>query len=153
MPVSEQEIDQILDRLEKREVDPEVVFEEITSKQGPLAAYITGTSFAYMTEGEKGLFLFLLSLIWLSYPNEERISLDRIEDTEDKHWEMFNEGGPGGFSEKLDAFFDKYPKEEELLAAIEDSLVDAEEAGITPVGREWMWVGLATAVSLLREEA
>jgi hypothetical protein len=153
MPVSEQEIDQILEQLEKGAVEPEAIFEEISSKQGPLAAYITGTSFDYMTEGEKGLFLFLLSLIWLVHPKAERISLDKIEETEDKHWEMFNESGPGAFSEKLDAFFEAYPKEEELLAAIEDSLFDAEEAGITPVGREWMWVGLATAVSLLREES
>ena len=60
---------------------------------------------------------------------------EEIEEIEEQNWTLLNETKAKGFREKLDAFFEDYPQED-LLAFVEDALVEDEDDFLTKEGKE-----------------
>ncbi|MEM8524270.1 MAG: hypothetical protein AAGG68_06490 [Bacteroidota bacterium] len=129
--------------------------EQITffnQRQPMLLAYLTGSQFDLLNEQEKDYFLYLAWILHQSIAQgAESISIaneDQIGTAEEQNWEMMEKTSKGDFRKRLDPFFEK-TLQEDLLAFIEDGIIDDEEDFITPVGRELMFVGLKTLVDVL----
>ena len=56
------------------------------------------------------------------------------------------------FNEKIDPFFKDYPQED-LLAFVEDSLVQDEDSEITNEGRDYIFIALKTIIDSLNASA
>lgn len=139
---------------EKTEKTVKKVFQE---NQPFLYAYIFSDSFRFLKEAEKEIFLYLSLLVYKAFtevnPEVEVIAEDAIGSLEEKNWEIWNEAKGKTITEKLDAFFNEYPQED-LLALVEDSLIDDEDDkdnffSFTKEGKEIMIIGLKTIIDSL----
>jgi len=147
--ISEDTINAIV---ESNELSTEEQIAFFNHRQPMLLAYLTGTQFDLLNEREKDYFLYLAWILHQAIAQKnERIQVvdeEQIGSAEEQNWEMMEKTTKGDFRKRLDPFFEK-TKQEDLLAFIEDGLIDEEEDFITPVGRELMFVGLKTVVDVL----
>ncbi|MFT5382917.1 MAG: hypothetical protein ACI81W_000313, partial [Saprospiraceae bacterium] len=68
-------------------------------------------------------------------------------------WEKLSENQSKGFRDKLDVFFEN-TSQEDLLAFVEDALVqDEEDDMISPEGREYVFITLKTIIDCLDQAA
>lgn len=133
--------------------DPEQVgafIRTLSSESPAIAALLLGADTSILHEREHDYLLFSATLvitlldaagIHTALNDEEAITA-----TEDKNWELIQSSG-GDFRNKLDPFFIDF-QEEDLLAFIEDSLIDVEEDFLTEPGREFIFVKLKTLMDL-----
>jgi len=147
--ISEDTINEIV---EKTELSTEEQITFFNQRQPMLLAYLTGKQFDLLNEQEKDYFIYLAWILNQSIAQKvETVKVateDQIGTAEEQNWEIMEKTAKGDFRKRLDSFFEK-TKQEDLLAFIEDGIIDDEEDFITPVGRELMFVGLKTVVDVL----
>ena len=81
-----------------------------------------------------------LSSFHTTYPNRSYdISPEYLEAIEEGVWSIMENGSNKSFRDRLDPFFE-LTGEEEVLAFIEDSLIDDGEDSLTQPGREMIFV-------------
>lgn len=150
--ISEQIIDDITKALDEQENSYDEAIGDMQAKQPILFSYLISESFKLLTKEESEYLLYLALVIWKAVDTEIReiplLDSAKIEEIEEKNWTLFNETSARRFNEKLDAFFDKYPQED-LLAFVEDALVDDEDSFVTKEGRELLFIGLRTTIDAL----
>ncbi|MEZ5040540.1 MAG: hypothetical protein R2828_11620 [Saprospiraceae bacterium] len=149
--ISEQIIDEVAETLNASEHAYEAAVEDLRDQQPVVLAYLFNEELAVFTQPEKEFLLYLVLVIWqsISHGSEQTIpsvTEDLFTEKEENNWEIIQAQGSKSFREKLDVFFDQYPQED-LLAFIEDALVEDEEDEIvTKEGREAMFIILKTIV-------
>ena len=154
--VSEQVIEEAMAAFELSEKTEKTVKKAFQENQQMLYTYLFSESFSFLKEGEKEIFLYLALLIYKAFtevnPELEPIAEMTIGQYEETNWENWNEASGKNFTEKLDTFFLNYPQED-LLALVEDSLIDDEEDddyfNFTKEGKEIMIIGLKTLIDSL----
>ncbi len=150
--ISEQIIDSITEALDNEENSYDEAIGDMQAKQPILFSYLLSESFKLLTKEESDYLLYLAMVIWKAVDTkvEEMTILDseKIEEIEEQNWTLFNDTAARRFKEKLDAFFDKYPQED-LLAFVEDALVDDEDSFVTKEGKELLFIGLRTTIDAL----
>ncbi|MFK8007798.1 MAG: hypothetical protein AB8H03_15575 [Saprospiraceae bacterium] len=145
--------EKIIDRVAEEIGESEEAFKEATvdlsMEQPNIAAYIFSDNFDLFTDAEKQYFLFLVLVIFKSIKNEAdnlpRVSAEVLGKFEEKNWELINEVTSKQFRDRLNVFFKNTPQED-LLAFIEDSLLEEEEELVTKVGREPMFIALKSII-------
>lgn len=150
--ISEQIIDEITEALDNQENSYDLAIADMQAKQPILFSYLISESFKLLTKEESDYLLYLALVIWKAVNSTigEQPILDsaKIEEIEEQNWTLFNETNARRFKEKLDAFFEQYPQED-LLAFVEDALVDDEDSFVTKEGRELLFIGLRTTIDVL----
>lgn len=152
--ISEKIIDNITKALDNEENSYDEAIGDMQAKQPILFSYLLSESFKLLIEEEKEYLLYLALVIWKAVDAEVAelplLDSENIEEVEEKNWTLFNETKARKFNEKLDVFFDKYPQED-LLAFVEDALVDDEDedAFVTKEGKELLFIGLKTTIDAL----
>lgn len=150
--IAEQAIDEVTAILSQNEEQYDLAIIELQSKQPILFSYWLSESFKLLTEEEKAYLLYLGLVIWKAIDSEFTetpvLFSEDIEEIEEKNWTLFNESKARKFREKLDTFFDKYPQED-LLAFVEDALVEDEDSFVTKEGKELLFIGLKTTIDAL----
>ena len=73
-----------------------------------------------------------------------------LEIAEEKNWELLDNIRELRFRDRMTVFFDN-SDQEDLLAFVEDSLVDDEDSFITKEGREPMFVALKSVIDVCCE--
>ncbi len=145
--ITERQIDDIIDHLERQ--DDKEIIEEISQSQPALLSYVLSEGFEMLTKDEHKIMIFLFLVIYSAFGSElETIDPSDIEVTEDKNWEIFNETSGTEFQDKITPFFKDY-NQEDLLAFVEDTLVDDEDNPVTPEGRAVIFIGMKTVVDCL----
>lgn len=154
--ISEKIIDRITKALDSEENGYDQAIADMQAKQPILFSYLLSESFKLLIEEESEYLLYLALVIWKAVDAEVTdlplLDSEKIEEIEEKNWTLLNETKARKFNEKLDVFFDKYPQED-LLAFVEDALVDDEDeeenAFVTKEGKELLFIGLKTTIDTL----
>ena len=145
--ITERQIDDIIDHLDRQ--DDKEIIEEISESQPALLSYVLSEGFEILTEDENKIMIFLFLVIYSAFGSElEVIDPTDIESTEEKNWEIYNETSGNEFQDKITPFFKDYGQED-LLAFVEDTLVDDEDNPVTPEGRAVIFIGMKTVVDCL----
>lgn len=124
------------------------------SEEYPLIlAYLLSENFDVLTEEEKEYLLYLTTVIVFSakeegVPDTTSVTEKMIGEIEEKNWELLQASKGKSFRERVDVFFEKYPQED-LLAFVEDALVEDEDSFVTKVGRAPIFVALKSIIDTL----
>ncbi len=149
--VSEQVIDSIAEQLDGSTNIYEAAIEELREEQPAILAYLFNEELKVLTQKEKEYLLYLILVIWKSIGvvAEEpigKVSPDAFTQREEENWNIIDSQKKKHFRDKLDVFFEGYPQED-LLAFVEDALVEEEEDDmVTKEGREALFVILKTVL-------
>ncbi len=153
--ITEKQIETVLDQMEESEVSIADTVNDLESKHPALFSYIVSPQFSeVLNERERDYFHFLVVSIYMIINEyylkgkEYSITEDELGDMEEKVWELWETDSDGDFHEKLDIFFEN-TEEEDLLALIEDALIETEDELITEIGREPVFVALETIKEVL----
>ena len=150
--VSEGEIDEVSQLMDDEAISYDQLLVEMQDRQPILFSYLFSENFKLLTTEEKEYLLYLALIIWKAIAEQTEkavpITSEIIEEKEEKNWTIFNESTARVFRDKLDYFFQEYPQED-LLAYVEDALVDDEDTFVTKEGRDLMFIGLKTMVDSL----
>jgi hypothetical protein len=152
--VSEQVIDEMIDVFANTDGFDEVQLTALGEEEPMLLAYITGEQFELLTNEEKDLLYYLA---WIVYHAMQKVIVELPElteenlgEAEERNWELVEDTNTRDFRKLLDVFFENYPQED-LLAFVEDALVEDDEYNITAEGREIIFVGLKTLIDVWSE--
>ena len=130
--------------------------QSLKAQQPAILAYLFSESFELLTQNEKEYTMFLVLVVWASisevHPEQKQIDPKMIEKAEDKNWELLKDVKAGNFRDKLDIFFEN-TSQEDLLAFVEDALVQDEDEMVTKEGREYIFVALKTIIDCLEAAA
>ena len=148
--IPEKLIDNVLESMERSDFDSDLL--QFKLNYPTLYAYLLNDQFELLTEDEFQLLLFNAMVIVRCFSEtgiSAQLQEEEIEACESENWRMLDAAAPAGFSEKLDVFFES-SRQEDLLAFIEDSLVEDEdrEIPISSVAREILFVSLKTIVDV-----
>lgn len=157
--ISEEKIESILSLIEKEEITIADGFTEFGQEQSAFVQFIASENFKILKEKEYDLLTFILLVIYHSCKSDKEspipsqtIEAELIESVDEANWEIYNENGSQNYAKALDIYFKNYPQED-LLAFVEDSLVeDEEEETITTVGREIIFITSKTLIDSLHRK-
>ena len=152
MQISEEAIDHLIETMDTSPDGVNRFWSHSQSQFPELSHYILNVDQDILTEDEYGQMLFIAMVILSAYKSVGSKSQlpdvpEKISKIEDQNWELLD-NQRGDFRTKLNVFFDQYP-EEDLLAFVEDLLVDDEVSEISQVGREVIFVKLKTVIDFL----
>ena len=151
MFVSETIIDAVVEELET--ADFEKVIEHFGKKQPALIGYVFSEDFELLTQDEREWMLYLMIVLWQSVGKVKQVpSLNKkaLETAEERNWELLDTVTSNRFRDRMDVFFND-SEQEDLLAFIEDSLVEDDDSVVTKEGREPMFVALKSVVDVLTQ--
>lgn len=153
--IPESTIDQKSENIGNAESRSEYI-QSLKDKQPAILAYLFSESFDLLTQSEKEYTMFLALVIWESvhshHPDQEQVSPTDIETAEDYNWEILGSSKEKEFRDKLNFFFEN-SSQEDLLAFIEDALVQDEDEMISAEGREYVFIALKTIIDCLSQAA
>ena len=99
--------------------------------------YMLDEVFPNLLKDEKEIFVFCINAISKSIEDHhkasDQIDLERYISNEEKNWEFRDKDKK--WEDTLDAFFKNYPQED-LLAFVEDMLVDDDDQQVSTAGKE-----------------
>jgi len=153
--ITEQQIEQVLDRLDASDEWYDELLQQMQLEQPTILAFLVAEQFDVLTPEEKDFMLYLALVIWQSV-REVRGDIDPISETklgeaEEANWTLFEETKAKSFRKQLDAFYEQ-SKQEDLIALVEDALIEDGDDLVTKEGREPMFVALKTLIDVLTEE-
>ena len=150
--ISENIIDSVVEEIGTSEENFTKALLEFSKEQPLLNTYILSENFDIFTQSEKEYFLFLTLTLYFSVKNENgelaEVTAEAIGKVEENNWTLLSEVKSKKFKERMDVFFENY-QQEDLLAFVEDSLIDDEDEIVTKVGREPMFVALKSIIDCL----
>lgn len=150
MFISETIIDNVVVALEEADFEQEIT--DFTDDYPVLIEYWGAEDFSLLTQDERELMLYLLLVLTKSVEKAigtlPDISDEALENAEERNWERLEKVTSKHFRDRMDIFFDKYPQED-LLAFVEDNLVEDEDSVVTKEGREPMFVALKSVIDVL----
>lgn len=150
--ISEQVIDRIAQELENTPEGYVLAIEEMKEKQPALLAYFLSEDFHLLTEDENEYLLYLGIVIWKSIeettPGLPEVTEKALEMAEEINWDLLSQVTSNKFRERMNVFFDNY-SQEDLLAFVEDALIDDEDSFISKEGREPLFVTLKSVIDAL----
>ncbi len=149
MEITEAAIDTILVKMESNtEEEQSVLLQRFRETQPIIISYLLSQSFDLLTKREQDYMFYLTLVIWKVIEEkglEKAIVAEKIGMAEERNWAIYNETSAKVFREKLDVFFDDYA-EEDLLAFVEDALIDEESGVLTKEGRAFIFIGLKSII-------
>jgi hypothetical protein len=155
--VPEAVIDEVIARLDTTPDFLENTLAELHERQPALALFILSNNEGAFDEAENALLLFLLLVVWKSHEEvngpQAPIAPEDLEEAEEENWEMLEKlpANVKKFRERLDVLFES-SQQEDLLAFVEDALLEDEEGGTLPItreGREPIFVLMKTVIDCL----
>lgn len=150
MFISETIIDNVVVTLEEADFEQEIT--DFTDDYPVLIEYWGAEDFSLLTQDERELMLYLLLVLTKSVEKAigtlPDISDEALENAEERNWERLEKVTSKHSRDRMDVFFDNYPQED-LLAFVEDNLVEDEDSVVTKEGREPMFVALKSVIDVL----
>ena len=144
--IEEKHIEAYLKTLEEKGPDGDFL------EQEDLMDYLKSDTFDSLNSSERKTLFFCFEAIFYSYAlakNEPlEFDIDDFLDAEEDNWEIRD--GIKSWSETKDVFFKNYAQED-LLAFIEDTLVDdeSEEESFSDIGREVIFISCKSYIDLI----
>ena len=146
-------VDEVTEELSASEKAFEHTIELMNAQQPVLLGYLFSENFEAFTQNEREYLLFLSAVIWKSvfrvWGQQNPITEQQLVEAEERNWATLQDSGARRFRERLNTFFDEESAQEELLAFVEDALLDDEESPVTTEGREPLFVSLKSIIDCL----
>jgi hypothetical protein len=154
--IDEALIDEVAIKLGTSEELRKQTVQRLEKEQPVLLGFLFSENFEAFLPREREYILFLILVIVESIREGGGKPLPRITEedlslAEEKNWEMLQAVTARRFRERLDVFF-KDSKQEDLLAFIEDALIDEEEGLLSKEGREPIFVVLKSIIDAIHQE-
>lgn len=151
--VSEHIIDEAIDHLEVTPGAYQQALTDMDREQPVLLAYFFSEHFDLFTREEREYLQYLALVIWRATRQvcgaKPSVSEEQISEAEDRNWELLETVKSHRFRDRVGVFFEN-TEQEDLLAFVEDALLDDEEDTlVTKEGREALFVALKAVVDLL----
>jgi hypothetical protein len=147
--ISEEIIDKVMDRIDEEEDLYETLLKNFAEDQPFLMAYLMSEGFEVLNETEKSLLFYMAMVIFESFKMREHeiheIDLETISEIDEKNWTQVDERKFRTIKEIADYFFTDY-EQEDLLAFVEDALVEDGEETLTHIGRNVLFVSMKTFI-------
>ena len=148
--VTEDILDQIVERFDDSDAAYEQAVETMEREQPILLGYLFSEEFEAFTQDEKEYLLLLSTIIWTAVKETNtdipQVAEKAIADAEEQNWVKLEGVTALRFHERVDPFFENYTQEDLL----EDALMDDEEDPIvSKEAREAMFVTLKTVIDSL----
>ncbi|GAB5551697.1 MAG: hypothetical protein Sapg2KO_12880 [Saprospiraceae bacterium] len=153
--IDETTIDHIAVKLGTSDADRALAVESLEAEQPVLLAYLFSENFGAFLEREREYILFLVLVIIESikvkHPGQIlSLSEALLSETEEENWTKMQTVKAQRFRERMDIFF-KDTSQEDLLAFIEDALIDEEDGLLSKEGREPIFIVLKSIVDALNK--
>lgn len=151
--IGETIIDEVAEQIGAEEAQQTIYIQELEEEQPFILAFLFSENAQLLAQQEQEYLLYLVLVLWKSI-NKVHPGLPLVEETqlgerEEANWTMIQAATAKRFRDRLDLFFENYPQED-LLAFIEDALTDDEEdAWITKIGREALFIMAKTVLDCL----
>lgn len=111
--------------------------------------YLASEIYSSLRKDEQQVLNFSLSVIYnCCDPEEDKFDIDSYLDLEDHNWSLRDKDR--SLNDTMDAFFKNY-SEEDLLAFVEDILVEDEDQELTTVGKEIILICSKSLIDLLQD--
>jgi hypothetical protein len=155
--IPEDAIDRIVEELNESDAVFEAAIAGLQTQQPVIISYLFSENFEAFTQEEREFTLFLVLVVWMAvthvYGTVNRVSEEKLGEAEEKNWDLLQQSPGGTLRSKFDLFFYYYPQED-LLAFVEDALVEDEEEEtgvVTKEGREYIFITLKTIIDCLSD--
>lgn len=153
MLVSEVTIDQAAQRLSEAQTPIEVQARAIQEEQPYLWAYLVSEQFTLLTAQEQDYFFYLALVLYQAISQDVQpvlVEEETVGDCDEQNWALIQQSNSNDIRKRFDPLFENY-QEEDLLAFVEDALMEdeEEELKLTPEGQELIAVGLKTLIDCL----
>lgn len=149
--ITENIIDQYIERYET-EANYLTDLKILTETQPELMAFIDQENYTLLTNDEVALMEYLSAIIYFSCQSQSdktiAINGKNLEKAEEDNWDIFNASTNKNFNKILDIYFENYPQED-LLALIEDCIIQDEDSTVTAVGREIIFVACKSIIDTI----
>lgn len=151
--IDEDTIDQIAVKLGTSDTAREVAIEALREEQPVLLAYLFSENFDVFMNREREYVLFLVLVIIESAKSKTSNTLpiiteEMLGEVEESNWTKIQAVNAQRFRERLDVFFED-TNQEDLLAFVEDALIDEEEGLLSKEGREPLFIVLKSIIDAL----
>lgn len=143
--INEAQIDLASEQLEASEQAFVHSLEDLRQQHPIVFSFLLSENLEVLTLPERDYMFYLLAILWQALRDElpagKGISEKALGEAEERNWTLLQASNSKRFREKLDPFFEDYPQED-LLAFLEDALIDEEEGLLTREGREPIFISL-----------
>ena len=150
--IDENIIENVIAEIGQDEAAFQSVLKQMEVQQPAVLGYVLSDDTQAFTEEEKEWLLFATLVVFKSVFTERQDSKPVTEQevilAEEKNWELIQSSNSRIFRDRITVFFDG-TDQEDLLAFVEDSLVDdADEPSVTKEGREPLFIMLKTVIDV-----
>jgi hypothetical protein len=151
--IDENTIDEIAVQLGTSESSRAAAVNALRVEQPVLLAYLFSENFDAFLDREREYLLFLVLVIMESAKAKTKeplpaITEDILGEVEESNWSRIQTVSAKRFRERLDVFFDN-THQEDLLAFVEDALIDEEDGLLSKEGREPIFIVLKSIIDAL----
>jgi len=151
--IDEAIIDQVAVHLGTSEEARALAIKHFETEQPIVLAFLFSENFEVFLPREREYLLFLILVVLESIKKVHGKSTPMITEeglsiAEEANWGKMQEVSAKKFRERLDVFFSSTPQED-LLAFIEDALLDEEEGILSKEGREPIFIILKSIIDAL----
>jgi hypothetical protein len=151
--IDENTIDEIAVQLGTSESSRAAAVNALRVEQPVLLAYLFSENFDAFLDREREYLLFLVLVIMESAKAKTKeplpaITEDILGEVEESNWSTIQTVSAKRFRERLDVFFDN-THQEDLLAFVEDALIDEEDGLLSKEGREPIFIVLKSIIDAL----
>jgi hypothetical protein len=148
--IDENTIDWAVDLVLDSEDHDDELWQTIEEQQPGVLAYLLDEEQNAFTETEREYMLNLLMIMWAAIRKKDAaptgpIDPQTLADAEERNWEKLEAQSSTKFKERIDVFFEN-TDQEDLLAFLEDAMLEDEESPMTKEGREPMFVLLKSVL-------
>jgi hypothetical protein len=150
--IDEKILDAAILELEQYSDDPEYIVTRLQEENPVVFSFLLSESFDLLTDLEKEemfyIALVLLQSAKLGGIQSAELNEELLEIIEEENWEKIVDSTDNAFHHRINIFFDNYPQED-MLAFVEDMLVEDEDSLATKEGREPMFIALKTVIDAI----
>ena len=150
--ISEEVINQVLDELSEDDTTIEYLTKEFAEAQPFLLSFLLSEGFEVLDAQEKSLLFYLAMVMYFSvvkvYPEIDIVELVAIQAIDEENWTTVDQSRFKTMKEIADHFFNGF-KQEDLLAFVEDALMEDEEYSLSNIGRNVIFVSMKSIIDAL----
>jgi hypothetical protein len=150
--ITEAQIERIINSWEENPNEFQIASEKFISDQPALAQFLFQEDFDVLNAPEKE-YLFYISLVLYTSAKSvlgqfDPVLINTIEAAEERNWETWEKTKTKVIQEKNNVFFENY-EQEDLLAFVEDMVLDDEENELSYIAQEICMVAGKTIIDVL----
>jgi hypothetical protein len=128
------------------------MLDDFKQKHPIVLAYLFSEGFSLLTDSERELLLYIVLVIRKAYRKVHRhephpVSEQELGNAEENNWATMEGVAAKEFRERLNVFFEG-TTQEDLLAFVEDLLLDEEEEIVTRAAREYIFIAAKSVVDV-----